>query len=74
MSFREDPTQSAVPGADPMGGAHEPAISGDPTQGTEVGATGAEDPTAGAPGGGNPHDDPTQGTEVGELPGEDPTE
>jgi GMP synthase-like glutamine amidotransferase len=74
MSFSEDPTQSASPGDDPTRGAAEPAVSGDPTQGTEVGATGAEDPTAGPQGGGNPYDDPTQGVEVGELPGEDPTD
>ena len=74
MSFNEDPTQGAIPGDDPTRGRGEPAVSGDPTQGTELGATAAEDPSAGPQGAGDPHDDPTQGSEVGELPGEDPTE
>jgi hypothetical protein len=74
MSFSEDPTHGAIPGDDPTRGMAEPAVSADPTQGAEVGATASEDPTAGPQGSGNPYDDPTQGDEVGELPGEDPTE
>jgi hypothetical protein len=74
MSFNEDPTAGAGAGDDPTQGGVEPEESGDPTQGTELGSTATEDPTAAATGAADPYDDPTQGVEVGESPGEDPTE
>jgi hypothetical protein len=74
MSFGDDPTQGpSGPGEDPMQGAPMADGSGDPTQGTERGATAMEDPSEGAEIGETPNEDPSQGGEIGELPGEDPT-
>jgi hypothetical protein len=73
MSFSEDPTGGGIPGDDPTQQAGGPEASGDPLQGTEVGATDREDPTGGNVIGEQPYDDPTEGIEVGETAGEDPT-
>ncbi|HTU94347.1 MAG TPA: hypothetical protein VMF14_00820 [Solirubrobacteraceae bacterium] len=71
MSFGDDPTQGAAgPGDDPTQASVMGDVSGDPTQGGELGATAMEDPSQGAEGAG---EDPTQGDEIGERPGEDPT-